>query len=127
MKKSFKAVFKELRGDRSMKEFADLLGISAKSYEHYEYGTRKPTLEVILQIVEVCNVSSDYVLWVSDDHRHAKPSSNISVNGSQNAILNGHAVAVASEMGHGGTSVFFKHYRALAKPGDGKKWFAIEP
>jgi hypothetical protein len=30
-------------------------------------------------------------------------------------------------MGHQGTAVFFKHYRALAEPGDGKRFFAIRP
>lgn len=37
------------------------------------------------------------------------------------------AAAVAAEMGHQGTAVFFKHYRALAEPGDGKRFFAIMP
>jgi len=34
---------------------------------------------------------------------------------------------IAAEMGHQGTTVFFKHYRALATPGDGKRFFSIEP
>lgn len=37
------------------------------------------------------------------------------------------AATVAAEMGHQGTGVFFKHYRALAHPGDGKKFFEIRP
>ena len=37
------------------------------------------------------------------------------------------AAAVAAEMGHQGTAVFFKHYRALAEPGDGRRFFAIRP
>jgi integrase len=37
------------------------------------------------------------------------------------------AAAVAAEMGHTGTAVFFKHYRALAEPGDGARFFGIEP
>ena len=36
------------------------------------------------------------------------------------------AASVAAEMGHVGTEVFFKHYRALASPGDGARFFAIE-
>ncbi|MBR3087323.1 MAG: hypothetical protein IKH04_13080 [Kiritimatiellae bacterium] len=39
----------------------------------------------------------------------------------------GDAVRVASEMGHGGTEVFFRHYRALAAPGSGREWFRIRP
>lgn len=37
------------------------------------------------------------------------------------------AAAVAAEMGHRGTDVFFRHYRALANPGDGARFFAIVP
>ena len=37
------------------------------------------------------------------------------------------AVLVASEMGHRGTDVFFRHYRALANPGEGKRYFDIMP
>ena len=37
------------------------------------------------------------------------------------------AAAVAAEMGHTGTAVFFKHYRALAEPGDGARFFGIVP
>lgn len=34
---------------------------------------------------------------------------------------------IASEMGHRGTDIFFRHYRALALPGDGEKYFSILP
>ena len=34
---------------------------------------------------------------------------------------------IASEMGHQGTGMFFKHYRALAEPGQGAEWFGIMP
>ena len=34
---------------------------------------------------------------------------------------------VAASMGHAGTGIFFHHYRALAHPGDGRKFFAIRP
>lgn len=37
------------------------------------------------------------------------------------------ALLVSSELGHSGTDIFFRHYRALACPGDGAKWFAIAP
>lgn len=37
------------------------------------------------------------------------------------------ATLVASEMGHQGTGVFFRHYRALADPGDGARFFDIRP
>lgn len=37
------------------------------------------------------------------------------------------AAAVAAEMGHAGTEIFFRHYRALAAPGSGAAFFAITP
>lgn len=37
------------------------------------------------------------------------------------------AARIAAEMGHRGTDVFFKHYRALASPGDGERYFGLYP
>lgn len=37
------------------------------------------------------------------------------------------APGVSAELGHSGTDIFFRHYRALACPGDGARWFAIAP
>lgn len=41
--------------------------------------------------------------------------------------LTGDAARVAASMGHCGTEVFFKHYRALAEPGSGEQYFSIMP
>lgn len=35
------------------------------------------------------------------------------------------AAATAYEMGHVGTDIFFRHYRGLVAPGEGRKYFAI--
>ncbi len=37
------------------------------------------------------------------------------------------AAAVAATMGHVGTEVFYRHYRALAAPGTGEAYFSIRP
>lgn len=37
------------------------------------------------------------------------------------------AAFVAATMGHAGTTMLFQHYRALAAPGDGQKYFSITP
>ena len=37
------------------------------------------------------------------------------------------AAAVAATMGHVGTDVFYRHYRALAAPGSGEAYFSITP
>lgn len=59
------------------------------------------------------------VAWPSDCMRHSFATY---------AYEESHdAAAVAAEMGHAGTAVFFRHYRALAEPGDGAKFFGIVP
>ena len=66
---------------------------------------------------EVCGAAG--VVWKPDVMRHSFATY---------AYEECHdAAAVAAEMGHQGTAVFFKHYRALAEPGDGKRYFAIFP
>jgi len=59
----------------------------------------------------------------------ADNSTQIGINRVRNVgyELTKNAAAVAADMGHHGTDIFFKHYRALAHPGDGEKWFAINP
>jgi len=37
------------------------------------------------------------------------------------------AALIASEMGHHGTDIFFRHYRGLVEPGAGAKFFNILP
>lgn len=65
----------------------------------------------------VCHAAG--VAWVQDGMRHSFATYAYDVCHD--------AAAVAAEMGHQGTAVFFKHYRALAEPGDGKRYFAITP
>lgn len=48
---------KEIRKSRgyTQKELASLLGIADSTLAHYESGIRKITLEMFLQILEICN------------------------------------------------------------------------
>lgn len=57
--------------------------------------------------------------WPSDCMRHSYATYRYE--------LTRDAALTASEMGHRGTDVFFRHYRALALPGDGARYFAIMP
>lgn len=66
MYKNFITRLKSLRGNKTQREFAELIGIPLKSYEHYEAGRRKPTVGLILQIVRSCDVSADWTLGISD-------------------------------------------------------------
>lgn len=41
---------------------AELLGIALRTYQHYEEGSRCPSLDLLKQIGEIFNVPVDYLL-----------------------------------------------------------------
>ncbi|MCI8667321.1 MAG: helix-turn-helix transcriptional regulator [Dorea sp.] len=55
---------KDLREDSdiSQKQLADVLGISQRAYSHYENGTRKIPLDILLSLADYYNCSADYLL-----------------------------------------------------------------
>ena len=55
---------KDLREDSdiSQKQLADVLGISQRAYSHYENGTRKIPLDIMLSLADYYNCSTDYLL-----------------------------------------------------------------
>jgi len=55
---------KDLREDSdiSQKQLADVLGISQRAYSHYENGTRKIPLDILLALADYYNCSTDYLL-----------------------------------------------------------------
>lgn len=64
--KIFAERFGELRGDKTQAEFADFIGISRPTIGFYENGERLPDALVLKTIAEKCNVSSDWLLGLSD-------------------------------------------------------------
>ena len=50
-------------------QMADLLGFGIRTYRHYESGHSSPTLETLVQIADILDVSTDYLLcrdtWLS--------------------------------------------------------------
>ena len=54
---------KELRGGRTQKEFADLLGLSQAQYNRYETGKRLAHDKVLEQVASVCGLSPEQVVW----------------------------------------------------------------
>lgn len=59
--------FSKLRGEKTQDEFAKFLSISRPTVGFYENGTRLPDALVLKQIAEKCNVSTDYLLGLTDE------------------------------------------------------------
>lgn len=47
-------------------DVADAIGMSRQGYNNYETGSRKPSLDTLVKLAKFYNVSTDYLLGVSD-------------------------------------------------------------
>ena len=59
---------KELRieNNYSQYEIADIIGIAQVTYSHYELGRRSVSIQNLVKIAQIYNVSVDYLLGLSD-------------------------------------------------------------
>lgn len=64
----FSARIKEIRKERKLtqKQMAELLSTTERNYQYYEAGAREPTLETFVEIADVLQVSTDYLVGRSD-------------------------------------------------------------
>lgn len=46
----------------TQQKMADLLNIGLRSYQKYEEGSREPSFNILVQIADIFNVSTDYLL-----------------------------------------------------------------
>lgn len=51
----------------TQKTIADGIGVTEVSYQRFEYGTVRPSLEKLIAIADYFNVSLDYLVGRSDD------------------------------------------------------------
>lgn len=58
---------KELRGERTLQEVADSIGITRVAMGYYEKGERKPDIDILRKICTYYNVSSDYLIGIDTD------------------------------------------------------------
>lgn len=63
--------FMRLRAARVSKHLtqqamADMLGLSLNGYQKYEQGERQPSLDTLVNIVKILDVSADYLLGLVD-------------------------------------------------------------
>ena len=56
----------------SQKDVAAVWGATPQTYQPYEYGDVTPSSEVIKKIAQAFNVTTDYLLGLSDDPRPVK-------------------------------------------------------
>lgn len=61
-------ILKNLRiqANMSQEELAKLLGISRSAISSYENGTRSPNHDILIKIATIFNVSTDYLLGLSE-------------------------------------------------------------
>ncbi len=66
----FSQRLKELRADKhlTLREVATSIGMSLMAYAHYEYGDRQPSIEVIIKLCDLFEVSADYLIGRSDNY-----------------------------------------------------------
>lgn len=67
-----------LRKDKkwSLQYTADRLGIAKSTYAGYESGYRRPSLEALIEIADLFNTSTDYLLGRVDDLHNGKRKTN---------------------------------------------------
>lgn len=53
-------------GDLTQQELANLLHISQRSYSHYEMGSRKIPLDILIALADYFDCSVDYLLKRTD-------------------------------------------------------------
>lgn len=78
-KKIFSERIKEIRNARNetQKEFAKFVNSTAATISAYENGTKNPSLEVVANIANKCNVSIDWLCGLSDKKQINKKNRNL--------------------------------------------------
>ena len=71
MKKSFSERLVELQGERTQREFAKHLGIPLNTYTNWLLHSRRPTMDAIVSICTIMDVSSDWLLGLTDQRLEA--------------------------------------------------------
>ncbi len=66
--KLFSDRLKELRvnANFTQQQIAEMLGMKQQSYMRYENNTGEPNLDTVVKLCEIFDVSSDYLLGISD-------------------------------------------------------------
>lgn len=52
----------------TQQNLANLLNIKQQSYIRYEYGTGEPSLDTLIKMAKIFEVTTDYLLGISDEY-----------------------------------------------------------
>ncbi len=55
-----------MKNNYTQQNMADMLNISLNAYQKYEQSERSPSLDCLIQIADILNVSTDYLLGRDD-------------------------------------------------------------
>lgn len=79
---SFDKKFKELRKNQKLKqwELADILDTDRSTITKWETGKSKPTSDMLVAIADYFNVSTDYLLDISDSNDESLPEQKKPIN-----------------------------------------------
>lgn len=60
---------KQLRetANLTQSDMAEILGVKLQSYQRFEYGSRRPSLDVLIALADYFQVSLDYLVGISDN------------------------------------------------------------
>lgn len=108
--KVFAEKLKELRKGRklSQKEVAAELGLSLSGYQNYEYQQRDPKLELLCDIADFFNVSTDYLLG-RDSFKNSIQSRSMDVMMAENEFIVSELLYLNTKKSEGGDSVTTQH------------------
>lgn len=65
---TFPERLKMLRDDKgfTQQQLAEVLNITVSSVSHYENGSRQPSIEILIRLADVMNVSVDYLVGTTN-------------------------------------------------------------
>ncbi len=60
---------REIREDRNLKQkdVSKLLNVSQVAYSYYELGKRQIPIDILKKLAKIYNVSTDYLLYLTDE------------------------------------------------------------
>lgn len=71
----------------TQKELSEKIGLTPKMISFYEKSERTPPIDIVLKLVSIFNVSSDYLLGISDNPEGSEKSNNTNPSVSDNEWL----------------------------------------